>query len=80
MSLCNNECTYRLKLQFLTFSTSFNDTHREKAPSNETRALTKSMDMDIWVVATSSHFFVRSLQLKRNFQKNKLVTGKTPFL
>ena len=31
------------------------DTHREKAPSNKTPSLTKSMNMDIWVVGTSNH-------------------------
>ena len=29
------------------------DTHREKALSNKTPALTKSMNMDIWVVGTT---------------------------
>lgn len=42
------------------------DTHREKASLNMTTLLTKSMNMDI-------------LTLKQNFQKNKFVTGKTPF-
>ena len=32
---------------------SFKDTHREKAPSNKTPALTKNRNMVIWVVATS---------------------------
>ena len=27
-------------------------THREKAPSNKTPTLSKSMNMDIWVVGT----------------------------
>ena len=30
----------------------FKDTHREKAPSNKTSALTKSINMGIWVVGT----------------------------
>ena len=30
----------------------FKDAHREKVPSNETLALKKSMNMDIWVVGT----------------------------
>ena len=30
------------------------DTHREKAPSNKTPALSESMNMDIWVVGTSN--------------------------
>ena len=35
------------------------DTHKEKAPSNKTPALTKSMDMDIWVVGTSNQVVLR---------------------
>ena len=35
------------------------DTHREKAPSNKTPALTKSMNMGIWVIGTSNQLFVR---------------------
>ena len=44
------------------------DTHRKKALSNKTTRLTKSMNMDIWVVSTSD--------------KKKVVTWitcKTPF-
>ena len=47
------------------------DTHREKAPSNKTPALTKSMNTDIWVVHTSKKPFVRGSKLKQNFQKKK---------
>ena len=36
--------------------------------------------MDIWVVGTSNQFFIEVLKLKQNFQKNKVVTGKTPFI
>ena len=35
------------------------DTHREKAPSNKTPALTKSTNMGIWVVGTSNQLFIR---------------------
>ena len=45
------------------------DTHREKEPLNKSPAPTKSTNMDIWVV----------LKLKQKLQKNKVVTGKTPF-
>ena len=51
--------------------------HREKAPSNKTPAITKSTHMGIWVVGTSNQLFIRVLKLKQNFQKNKVVTGKT---
>ena len=37
----------------------FKDTHLEKAPPNKTSALTKSMNMDIWVVGTSNQLFIR---------------------
>ena len=30
------------------------DTYREKAPSNKTPTLSKSMNMDVWVVGTSN--------------------------
>ena len=48
------------------------DTHREKAPSNETPMLSKSTNMGIWDVS-------EALELKQYFQKNKVVTGKYPF-
>ena len=35
------------------------DTHREKAPSNKTPALTRSWNMYIWVVGTSNQLFLR---------------------
>ena len=34
-------------------------THREIAPSNKTTGLTKSLNMDIWVVGTSNQIFIR---------------------
>ena len=36
--------------------------------------------MDIWVVGISNQLLKVVLKLKQNFQKNKVVTGKTPFL
>ena len=35
------------------------DAHREKAPSNKSSALTKSMNMSIWLVGTSNELFIR---------------------
>ena len=35
------------------------DTHNEKASSNETPALSKSMNMNIWLAATSNKLFMR---------------------
>ena len=41
------------------FASAFKDTHTEKALSNKTPALTKSMNMAIWVAGTSNQLFVR---------------------
>ena len=46
------------------------DTHREKAPSNKTPALTKSMNMDIWVVGTPNQLFRRGSYSETKFSKN----------
>ena len=35
------------------------DTHREEAPSNKTPALTKSMNIDLYVVGTSNQLLIR---------------------
>ena len=37
----------------------FKNTHSEKTPLNKTPALTKSINMDIWVAGTSNQLFVR---------------------
>ena len=58
------------------------DTHREKAPANETPALTKCTNAGIWVIGTyiKSTLYKRFfLKLKQYFERNKVVTGKTPF-
>ena len=35
--------------------------------------------MGVWAVGTLNQLFKRGIKLKQNFQKNKVVTGKTPF-
>ena len=35
------------------------DTHREKAPSNKTPALTKSTNMGVWAVGKLNQFLIR---------------------
>ena len=59
----------------------FKDTHlfKIKTPSNKTPALTKSTNMGIWVLGTSSQLFVRGSKTETKFPKNKVVTGKTTF-
>ena len=49
----------------------FRDTHREKAPSNKTSTLTKSINMDIWVLGTSIQLFISGSYTEK---------GKTPFI
>ena len=44
-------------------------TYREKAPSNWTQALTKSLNMDIWLVGTSNQIFIRGSYTEINFSK-----------
>ena len=52
---------------------------RKKAPSNKIPALTKSRNMDIYVVSTSNQLFIRGSSTNTKFSKNKVVAGKTPF-
>ena len=41
--------------------------HRENALTNKTQALTKSMNMDIWIIGTLFQLFMRVLIPKSNF-------------
>ena len=45
------------------------DAHRENAHTNETPVLTKSMNMDIWVVGTSNQSFLRGSKTEIKFFK-----------
>ena len=46
------------------------DTHREKALSNKTPALTKSANMGIWVVGTTNQLFMRGSKTDTKFPKS----------
>ena len=48
VAICKSKVTLTLK-----------DTYREKAPSNKTSALSKTMNMDIWVISTSNQLSIR---------------------
>ena len=52
---------------------------KDRAPSNKTLTLSKSMNTDIWVLGTSNKLFTRGFKLKQSFLKNKVITDKTPF-
>ena len=45
------------------------DTHREKVPSNEIQALTKSMNMEILVAGTLNQLFIRGSYTEIKFSK-----------
>ena len=51
------------------FSKEIKDIHREKAPSNKTPALTKSMNMDSWLVVTSNQLFRKGSYSEKKFPK-----------
>ena len=46
------------KVDMVSKKTFLKDTHKEKAPSNKTPVLTKSMNMGIWVAGRSNQLFV----------------------
>ena len=73
------EVSVKKSKPFRRYLTSLKDTHRDKAPSNKTPALRKSTNMGVFTVTTLNQIFIKVLKLKQNFQKNKVVTGKTPF-
>ena len=59
----------------------FKDTHRRKAPTNKTPALTKSMNMDIRIVGTLNQLFIRDSYTEIKFSKKiKELVGKLRFL
>ena len=45
------------------------DPHRKKTPSNKIPALTKSMNMSIWVVGASIQLLIRGSQTETKFSK-----------
>ena len=45
------------------------DTHREKAPSIKTLALTKSMNMEIWSADLSNQRFIKLTYTETKFSK-----------
>ena len=57
----------------------FKDTHKEISLSNKTPALTKNMNMNIWVVGTSNQLFVRGSFTETKLSTKKIVTGKSSF-
>ena len=66
-------------LRLTIYKKKFKDTHREEAPSNKAWTLSKSINMDIWVLVQQINFLFEVLKLKQNFRKSKEVTGKTLF-
>ena len=70
----NSSTAVKIQLQFLRIVTG------KKTPSNKTLTLSKSMNMDIWVVGTlKQSLLCENLKPKQNFRKNKVVARKTLF-
>ena len=55
------------------------DTHRGNTPSKKTQALTKSMNIGIWEIVYQINYLKEVPKMKTNFQKKKVVSGKTVF-
>ena len=51
------------------FAANLKETDREKATSNKTPALSKIMNMDIWVVTTSNQLVMRQSYAETKFSK-----------
>ena len=45
------------------------NTQREKTPSNKAPALTKNVNMDMWLVGSSNQVFVRGSYTETKFSK-----------
>ena len=57
------------KVDMVSKKTFLKDAQKEKAPSNKTPVLTKSMNMGIWVVGRSNHLFVIGSQTEAKLPK-----------
>ena len=60
------------------WSTPFKDTPRENTPSNKTEAPMKIMNKYIWAIVILNQLY-EVLILKLKFQKNEVVSGKSPY-
>ena len=56
-------------LNFLMKNLNLKDTHRENALTNKTQGLTKSMNMDIWVLSALNKVFIRASYTEIKFSK-----------
>ena len=55
------------------------DTHIENAPSNETEAYTKSMNICFEAIGALNQLFMKGTYNKSKFSKNEAISGKSPF-
>ena len=47
------------------------DTQRGNIPSNKTQTLTKSTNMDIWLIGTLNQLFIRGFYAQNKFSKKQ---------
>ena len=59
--------TIRCTMSFLSHRFVIKDTHRVKAPSKKTPALTKSRNIGIWVIGTSNQLFIEGSRTEVKF-------------
>ena len=60
----------RLRYAYVTHKP-LKDTHKENTPSNKTEALTKSINMYVWVIGASNQLFIRGSYNQIKFSKKK---------
>ena len=63
----------------LNLSIILKEMHRENTLSINTQALTKSMNMEIWVVFTSNELFIKGSYSQIKFSNKRVVSAKAVF-
>ena len=69
----------RLRYVYVTHKP-LKDTHKENTPSNKTEALTKSINMYVWVIGASNQLFIRGSYNQIKFSKKKMKQSVAKFL
>ena len=59
-------------LLYNLYDSTFKDIYREKAPSNQISTLSKSMNMDIWVVSKSKQLSIRASETEIKCSKKQV--------
>ena len=65
---------------FLKSPSYLKDTHRESMPSNKTQALTKSVNMENWLIGTLNQLFIWGSYIQFQFSKIKICSWQNSVL